>query len=70
MFLAGVLAACGGVFLPGDRGLSALSAGVPWSVQSALYGTDFYCYCCLSGGFAGAVELKRDVVSCNHGGGI
>ncbi|CAM9324859.1 unnamed protein product, partial [Ectocarpus sp. 4 AP-2014] len=53
VFLAGVLAACGGVFLPGDRGLSALSAGVPWSVQSALYGTDFYCYCCLSGGFAG-----------------
>ncbi|CAM9846396.1 unnamed protein product, partial [Ectocarpus sp. 12 AP-2014] len=53
VFLAGVLAACGGIFLPGDRGLSSLSAGVPWSVQSALYGTDFYCYCCLSGGFAG-----------------
>lgn len=42
--LAGVLAGCGGFFLPGDRGLSPLSQGVPWAVQSALYGSVYYCF--------------------------
>lgn len=42
--LAGVLAGCGGMFLPGDRGLSPLSSGVPWGVQSALLGSACYCY--------------------------
>lgn len=50
--LAGVLAGCGGRFLPGDRGLSPLSFGVPWAAQSALYGSAFYCYCCCCSGIA------------------
>ncbi|CAN0123104.1 unnamed protein product, partial [Hapterophycus canaliculatus] len=52
--LAGTLAGCGGSFLPVDRGLSSLSAGVPWAVQSALYGSAYYCcVCCVWGVSAG-----------------
>lgn len=40
--VAGVLAGCGGMFLPGDRGLTPVSDGVPWVVQSAIYGSMFY----------------------------
>ena len=40
--VAGVLAGCGGMFLPGDRGLSPLSKAAPWALQSALYGSAFY----------------------------
>ncbi|CAM9649537.1 unnamed protein product, partial [Scytosiphon promiscuus] len=47
--LAGTMAGCGGSFLPGDRGLSPLSAGVPWAAQSALYGSAYYCVCCVLG---------------------
>lgn len=51
---AGVLAGCGGLFLPCDRGLSPLSEGVPWAMQSALYGAVFF-YC-----FAGTTASGRD----------
>lgn len=40
----GVVAGCGGVFLHFDRGLSALAGGVPWTVQSAMYGAAAYYY--------------------------
>eukprot|EP00903_Cladosiphon_okamuranus_P006670 g6512.t1 len=51
--LAGVLAGCGGRFLPGDRGLSPLSFGVPWAVQSSLYAAACYWYCRCTGVAAG-----------------
>lgn len=41
---AGVLAGCGGMFLSCGRGVSLLSQGVPWAMQSALYGSVYY-YC-------------------------
>lgn len=48
---AGVLAGCGGMFLPyGGGGFSPLSKGVPWVVQSALYGSAFYYYAGVSTG--------------------
>lgn len=55
--LAGVLAGCGGLFLPGGRGLSPLSAGVPWAVQSAVLGSAFYCCCCYSDVLAGTCAV-------------
>lgn len=64
--LAGVLAGCGGRFLPGDRGLSPLSRGVPWAVQSALYGSACYCCCCCWGVAAGECRVVF-VAQCDDG---
>ncbi|CAM9193588.1 unnamed protein product, partial [Discosporangium mesarthrocarpum] len=43
--VAGIVSGCGGVFLPLDQGTtisSPLRAGVPWVVQSSVYGGIFY----------------------------
>jgi hypothetical protein len=39
---AGVLAACGGMFMPLDRGLNTIATGLPWAVQSSLWGAALY----------------------------
>ncbi|CAM9633065.1 unnamed protein product [Choristocarpus tenellus] len=40
--LLGTIGACGGMFLPLDKGLQGLKNGAPWPMQSAFYGSMFF----------------------------
>ncbi|CAN0227462.1 unnamed protein product [Discosporangium mesarthrocarpum] len=40
--LLGTIGACGGMFLPLDKGLQGLKNGAPWPMQSAFYGSLFF----------------------------
>lgn len=62
--VAGMLAGCGGLFLPCDRGLSPLADGVPWAVQSAVYGAVVYCG--LGGGDVETGRWTSLIVPCGY----